>query len=103
MPERELTLVCRRTVGEDVALLHRVALADQRLLVDAGALVRTPELGEAVRHATVGLVVDGDGVAGDVDDRAVVLREQRVARVACGAASTPVPMYGAVARRSGTA
>ena len=47
-------------------------------------------------------VVDRDRVAADVDDRAVVLGEQHVACVAQRRApSTPVPMYGAVARSSG--
>ena len=44
LAQRELALVRRRAVGEHVALLHDVALVDERLLVDAGALVRPAEL-----------------------------------------------------------
>src|SRR6478736_3946924 len=82
LAERELALVGRRTVGDDLAFLHRVADVDPGLLVDAGALVRTAELGEAVRGAAaLALVVDDHGVAGDVDDGAVALGEDDLARV----------------------
>ena len=43
----------RGPVGEHVALLHLVALADQRLLVDAGALVGALELAERQACASV--------------------------------------------------
>ena len=48
LAERELAVVGRGAVGEDVALLHAVALADERLLVDARVLVRPLELEEPV-------------------------------------------------------
>jgi hypothetical protein len=63
LAERELALVRRGTVGEHVALLHRVALGHDRLLVDARALVRPPELRERVRDAPARLVLDRDRVA----------------------------------------
>ena len=83
LAERELALVGRRAVGDDLALLHRVADVDAGLLVDAGALVRAAELRQAVRGAAaLALVVDHDGVAGDVDDGAVALGQDDLARVA---------------------
>ena len=47
LAERELAHVGRRAVGEDVAGLHRLAGADDRLLVVAGRLVRALELRRA--------------------------------------------------------
>jgi hypothetical protein len=47
LAERELAAVGRRAVGEDVALLDRVAFEHERLLVDARVLVRALELEEA--------------------------------------------------------
>ena len=49
LAERELAHVARRAVGEDVAGLHRLARADDRLLVVAGRLVRALELGQSGR------------------------------------------------------
>ena len=49
LAERELAVVRRRAVGEDVALLDRVAVVHERLLVDARALVGAAELREPVR------------------------------------------------------
>src|SRR5690606_7948921 len=46
--ESEVTEVGRRTVSDDVALVDDVTDADQRTLVDAGRLVRTLELHQAV-------------------------------------------------------
>ena len=46
--ERELAELGRRTVGDDVALLDRVADLHQRTLVDAGVLVRALELHQPV-------------------------------------------------------
>ncbi len=48
LAERELAHVGRRTVREDVASLHPLARADDRLLVEAGRLVRPLELVELV-------------------------------------------------------
>jgi len=47
-PQSQLTVVGRRPVGEDLALQDHIALLDQRLLVDAGVLVRAFELDEFV-------------------------------------------------------
>jgi hypothetical protein len=85
LAQGELALVGRRAVGEHVADLDRVALVDQRLLVDAGALVRPAELREAVGLATDLLVVDDDEVTRHLGDGAVVLGEDEVARVTRGA------------------
>src|SRR5262249_13688021 len=46
--EAEFALLRARTVGDDLPLQHAVALADHRLLVDAGVLVRALELRELV-------------------------------------------------------
>jgi hypothetical protein len=46
--EREVAEVGRRTVRDDVALVQNVADGDQRALVDAGVLVGTLELLQAV-------------------------------------------------------
>ena len=67
---------------------HRVPRVDQRLLVDAGALVRPAELREPVGDlalAGAAVVLDDDGIARDVGDVTVALGEDQVARVAGGA------------------
>ena len=46
--QRQLALVGRRAVGDDLALLHPLALRHDRPLVDAGVLVRAAELREVV-------------------------------------------------------
>ena len=46
--KRELAAIRARTVGQHLALLHAVARANQRLLADAGVLVRALELREQV-------------------------------------------------------
>src|SRR5439155_9677455 len=46
--ESELAALRARTVGKNLALLHTVAHANQRLLADASVLVRTLELDELV-------------------------------------------------------
>ena len=46
--ERQLALIGARAVGDDVTLGHPLALAHDRLLVDAGVLVRAPVLGQVV-------------------------------------------------------
>ncbi len=61
--EGQLAEFRRRTVGDDLALLHRLADADQRLLRDAGRLVGALELLQAVDvDARLGGV--GSSVAG---------------------------------------
>ncbi len=46
--QRQFAQVRRRAVGDDVAGLHRIAHAHDRALVDAGRLVRTLELRQAI-------------------------------------------------------
>ncbi len=75
----------RGAVGEHLAGLDLVTLPDQRLLVDAGALVRALELVEPHRVLLVGvLLLDDDVIAGDLDHFSGHGREDHVARVAGG-------------------
>ena len=46
--ERQFTEFRRRTVGDDVTLANNITHLHQRLLVDAGGLVRTLELHQAI-------------------------------------------------------
>ena len=46
--ERQLALIGARPVRDDVTHLHLLALAHDRLLIDAGVLIRPLELGELV-------------------------------------------------------
>ena len=69
--ERELAEFRRRAVGDDVALADDVAGADQRLLRDAGRLVRALELLQAVDIdaglGRVGLFRRADNDTGRID------------------------------------
>ena len=56
--QRHLRVVGAGSVGQRGALLHPLPLGDQRTLVDAGALVGAPELGQPV--GLVGAVVVSD-------------------------------------------
>ena len=47
-PQRQLAQLRRRTISDDLAVLHRVAHLHQRTLVDAGGLVGTHELAQPV-------------------------------------------------------
>ena len=87
LAQRELAVVGRGAVGEDVALLDLVALAHERLLVDAGVLVRALELEQPVDLALPLSVLYSTVivVAVDLGDDAVVLGEDHVGRVAGGA------------------
>ena len=86
--ERQIAEIGRRTVGDDVARLDAVADLHQRLLVDAGRLVRALELHQPVDVdaglGRVGLVGRADDDAGRVDlvDDARPARGDRRARVA---------------------
>ena len=86
--ERELAGVRRRAVGDDVALLDLVAEHDRRLLVDERALVRAHELRQRVLVARPASL-DDDALGVDVDDGAVVAREDDVAGVDRGAELEP--------------
>jgi hypothetical protein len=94
--ERELPLVGRRAVGENVLRLDAVAELDDRLLVDQRALVRAHELRQVVGLLAV-LALDDDLLGVDVDDLARVVREHDVARVN----GSPVLEAGADERRLG--
>ncbi|GJE72800.1 hypothetical protein CHKEEEPN_4361 [Methylorubrum podarium] len=69
--ERELAELGGRSVGDDLALLHRLADAHQRLLRDAGRLVRALEFLQAVDVdaglGRVGLFRRADDDTGGVD------------------------------------
>ena len=63
LAQGELAVLGRGAVGEDVVLLDDVAGGDDRLLVDAGALVGAAELRQPVRDPAASgaaLVLDGD-------------------------------------------
>src|SRR5207245_10417552 len=47
-PQGQLAALGARAVGEDLALFHAVAHANERLLADAGVLVRALELDELI-------------------------------------------------------
>ena len=80
--ERQLALVGGRAVGEDIADLDLVALADQRLLVHARPLVGTLELVELEDVLLVGaLLLDDDLRPRDLDDLAVDGGEHHVTGV----------------------
>ena len=87
LAERELAVVGRRAVGEHVALLdlRRPSSTSGFWLMQVPWFERR-NFDEPVRDAAAVLVLDGDRVAGDVDDGAVVGGEQHVAGVARGAA-----------------
>src|SRR6185437_3220005 len=70
--EAEFSLLRARTVGDDLPLDHAVALADDRLLVDAGVLVGTLELRELVDvGADLTRELRGVMLAFDTDDDAL--------------------------------
>ena len=83
LPEGELAALGRRTVGDHVAALDPVADADDRLLVEAGVLVRTLELDQVVdvglgpEDAAAVALLAGDRL--DDDTRAVDLLDDAVA------------------------
>src|ERR1700683_1083879 len=68
---RDLPEIGRRTVGNDVALLHLIAYFHQRPLVDAGVLVGALKLHQTVDVDAglrrVGLVGGADDDTGGVD------------------------------------
>ena len=76
LAERELAMVDRGAVGQQVALLHPVARVDARALVDQRALVRAHELRELVLA-----LADDDLLGVDVGDLAVLLGQDHVAGV----------------------
>ncbi len=82
-PERELAELGRGTVGDDVALLHRVTHLHQRTLVDAGVLVGALELHQPIdvdaRLGGVGFLGGADDDTGGVDlvDHARATRRDR--------------------------
>src|SRR4051794_28498108 len=91
-PERQLPQLRARTVGQDLPLVDLLSVPDDRLLVDAGVLVRPLELGHRVdvgahfaRHRfRLPFDADDNALAVDVVDRARAARHDARARVARG-------------------
>ena len=92
-PEREFAALGARPVGQHLALTDAVAHAHQRLLVDAGVLVRALELDErvdvgadfAAEHAgVVGLDAHDDALGVDLIDDAVAAADDHRAGIARG-------------------
>ena len=92
--QRQLALLRARSVGDDLALDHPIALADNRLLVDAGVLVRALELDELVdvgadfarqlRGMVLAFDAHDDALGVDRVDDAVALGQDHSAGVARG-------------------
>ena len=92
--EAEFALLRARTVGDHLALEHAIALADHRLLIDAGVLVRALELGELVdvranlarelRGVVLAFDAHDDALGVDRIDDAVALGQDHGAGVARG-------------------
>src|ERR1035438_8403923 len=78
-------LVSAWAVGDDLALLDPLAFSDDRLLVEAGALVGPAELGDQVGAAGPVVVHHGDVVRAGLLDNARLLRDNHVTGVRCGA------------------
>ena len=99
LAERELAHVARRAVGEDVAGLHLLARADDRLLVVAGRLVRPLELRQRVDVRDLGLVAfgaDDDARRVDaLDDAVAARRAMQTPESRASLPSMPVPTNGA--------
>ena len=92
-PERQFAALGARPVGQHLPLTDAVAHADQRLLVDAGVLVRTLELDELVdvgadfagEHArVVGLDAHDDALGVHLIDDSVAAADDHRARIARG-------------------
>src|SRR5262249_6593570 len=84
LTEGELAHVGRRAVREDLARLHLLAGSDDRLLVEAGRLVRALELVELVDVRDLGLVAFGsndDARCVDALDDAIALGDNAHAGV----------------------
>ena len=73
LAERNLTLVGCGAVGNDIALLHTVAFGDDRLLIDAGALVGALEFNEVISDLRAVVLTHRDIVRGDALDNAALL------------------------------
>src|SRR5258706_1480530 len=89
--QRQLAALGARTVGKNLALTDAVSDADQRLLVDAGILVRTLELDQLIdvsadfagKHARViGLDAHDDAFGVDLIDDSVTAADDYRARIA---------------------
>ena len=82
LAEGKFTVVGGRTMSENVARLHCLTLGNNRLLIDAGVLVRTFELEEAIDRASHVLVLNGDGIAIDLSNGSVLFRHDHVCSIA---------------------
>src|SRR5438445_254752 len=89
LAERELALVGRVAVGEDLVRHDAVADAHDRALVEAGALVRADELLEPVAERVAGVLLDPDLGRGDTAHHAAGAGEDDLARVPRGAVLDP--------------
>ena len=73
--EGELAVVRRGTVGDGLPLRHAVTRVDERLLVDAGRLVRADEFLQFIGIKCALVRADGDRICRNVRDLAAVLCE----------------------------
>src|SRR5258706_1960016 len=89
--QRQLAALGARTVSQNLALTDAVSNTDQRLLVDAGVLIRTLELDELIdvradfagKHARViGLDAHDDAFGVDLIDDSVTAADDYRARIA---------------------
>src|SRR6516165_8571575 len=85
LAQRHLAVVGARAVGQHLADLDPVAFLDDRLLVEAGALVGPLELLHAVGGPGAVVVHDGDQVRAGLLDHAGLVGQDHVARVGGGA------------------
>ncbi len=76
LAQGEFARVCGGAIRERVARRHPLAASHNGAVVDAGTLVGAEELLELVGLFDSGIVVDGDGVAGDGSDHPFVLCEE---------------------------
>ena len=92
-PERQFAAIGARPVGQHLPLADAVAHADERLLVDAGVLVRTLEFDELVdvrahfareNARVVGLDAHDDALGVDLVDDSVAAADDHRARIARG-------------------
>jgi hypothetical protein len=109
--ERQFAAVRARAVSDDIALFDALSFANDRLLVDAGVLVRTLKFderidirGDLARQRPVDIVIDAvrrsESTTSTTPSRLVTTTAPESCAVTV---SIPVPMSGASARRSGTA
>src|SRR5271165_2390937 len=92
--EAKLAMLCAGTVGDNLPLHYTVALTDDRLLIDAGVLVRPLELDELIdirtnltrklRGVVLSFNADDDALGVDRIDEAIAAGEDDGSRIASG-------------------